>query len=55
MDMGVLERLKEKANIFNNKREETWYTLFSKSGFTKSLLETSENDRHILLFDLKNM
>lgn len=55
MDIGVLERLKEKANIFNNKREETWYTLFSKSGFTKSLLETSENDRHILLFDLKNM
>ena len=55
MDIGVLERLKEKANIFNNKREETWYTLFSKSGFTKALLETSENDKHVLLFNLKNM
>ncbi len=55
-DIGVLERLKEKADIFNkNGREETWYALFSKSGFTDALIEKSKQDSHVLLFDLKSI
>ena len=55
-DIGVLERLKEKADIFNkNGREETWYALFSKSGFTDDLIEKSKQDSHVLLFDLKSI
>lgn len=55
-DIGVLERLKEKADIFNkNSREETWYALFSKSGFTDALIEKSKQDSHVLLFDLKSI
>lgn len=55
-DIGVLERLKEKADIFNkNGREETWYALFSKSGFTDALIEKNKQDSHVLLFDLKSI
>lgn len=55
VDCSVLSDLKGKADVFNSQREETWFVLFSKSGFTKSLLEAAQQDRHILLYDLSKI
>ena len=38
LDIGVLDSLREKADIFCKKREHTWFVLFSKSGFTFTVL-----------------
>ncbi len=34
LDLGVVKKLKEKADIFSSNRNQTWFVLFSKSGFT---------------------
>ncbi len=55
VDYRVLQDLKEKAEIFNKNREQTWFCLFSKSGFTKTLLDIASQDKSILLFDLQKI
>ena len=55
LDLSVLEGLKEKANVFKKKRENTWYVLFSKSGFTDAVKEEAENHEDIILVDIQKL
>ena len=52
LDASVLRGLKAKAEVFGGKRKQTYFALFSKSGFTDALLEEAEKDSSILLVDL---
>lgn len=51
MPLSVLETLQERADICRSKRGETWFALFSKSGFTDALQEAAREE-HVLLVDL---
>ncbi len=55
LDLAVLKKLKEKADVFNKKRNNTWYVLFSKSGFTNAVIEEAEKDKNIILVDLDKL
>lgn len=48
LDLPVLNELKRKADIFSKNRGQTYYILFSKSGFTEAVREAAEKDDHIL-------
>lgn len=50
--MAVLQSLKEKADIFNRNRDHTWFVLFSKSGYTQSVIEEAEKDEYLILIDI---
>ncbi|MBQ5988524.1 MAG: ATP-binding protein [Oscillospiraceae bacterium] len=52
LDISVLETLKERADMFSKKRNETYYYLFSKSSFTDAVLNAAEADDHIFVVDL---
>lgn len=54
-DLVVLKKLYEKADVFSKDRNNTWYVLFSKSGFTDSVIDESKRDSHILLVDLDKL
>lgn len=53
--INELNNLKQDADVFSKKRNNTWFILFSKSGFTDSLKETASNDEHIILVDLNDI
>ena len=53
--LSVLNKIREKADIFNKNRKNTYFILFSKSGFTKSLIEESKKVDNLLLIDLKSI
>ena len=53
VDTGILEQLKEKADVMCKSREETYYALFSKSGFTESLKK--EASGHVILISLDTL
>ncbi len=55
LDIGVLKKLKEKADLFTKARNNTWYVLFSKSGFTDAVVEAAEQDDRIMLVELKDI
>jgi len=55
LDVTILRQLKEKADIFHKDRENTWYVLFSKSGFTEAVIEEAEKDKNILLVDINRL
>ncbi len=55
LEYGVYEKLREKADTFSRHRGETWFVLFSKSGFTQALEKEAEQDRHLLLVSLKEL
>lgn len=55
LDVTVLHQLKEKADIFHKNRENTWYVLFSKSGFMEAVIEEAEKDKNILLVDIDRL
>ncbi len=52
---GILEELKFKANVYSNKSTESYYILFSKSGFSPKLKEKAKADKHIILVDADTM
>ena len=52
MPMSVLETLKHRADIYRRQRGETWWYLFSKSGFTAALQKAAAVDEHVVLCDL---
>ncbi len=54
-DVSVLEKLEEKADMVDSKRNKTWYVLFSKSGFTSALRQQAEDRGDILLICLKDI
>lgn len=52
LDLAVLQDLKEKADIFTENREHTWFVLFSKSGFTEAVVNEAEKNDNIILVDM---
>lgn len=52
LDLSVLQSLRNKANIFSAQRGNTWFLLFSKSGFTKAVHDIAAQDDKIILVDL---
>ena len=55
MDYRVYEELRAKVDAFSENRSETWFVLFSKSGFTPALETAAEQDGHLLLVTLKEL
>lgn len=55
LDISVLNKLKENADVFRKKRENTWFVLFSKSGFTDAVIEEAEKDKNIILVDINKL
>lgn len=49
----VYQELKDKARTFGRNPSQIWYVLFSKSGFTGSLLEEARQDEHLLLISME--
>lgn len=55
LDISVLKGLKEKADIFNKNRDNTWFILFSKSGFTEGVIQEAKQDEKIILVGLNEI
>lgn len=55
LDYGVLEDLKKKADVFSANRENTYYVLFSKSGFTQAVIDEAGRDENIILVNLNDI
>lgn len=55
MDYSVLAELRRKADVMNKNRRNTWYVLFSKSGFTASILEEKERSEDVILITLDDI
>ena len=55
LDISVLNDLKVKADAFSMNRKNSYYVLFSKSGFTEAVLNEAKSDNHILLVDLTEL
>lgn len=55
LDLTVLYELQKKADVFSKKRKNTWYILFSKSGFTEAVIEEAEKNEKIILIDMKTL
>ncbi len=53
LEISVLNKLRQRADVFNKNRHETWYYLFSKTSFTSALLEEAKKDGHVVLVDLE--
>ena len=55
LDISVLKDLKAKADAFRINRKNSYYVLFSKSGFTEAVLNEMRSDDSILLVDLAEL
>ena len=55
LDLPVFFDLKKKAEVVCNKRNHTYYVLFSKSGFTDAMMEEARKDNSIMLVGLKQI
>ncbi|MGN0649989.1 MAG: DUF234 domain-containing protein, partial [Oscillospiraceae bacterium] len=55
LDFSVLRELKAKAEIFSPNRNNTYYVLFSKSGFTEAVINEVKSDSSIMLVDLNEL
>ena len=55
LDISVLKDLKVKADVFGMNRKNSYYVLFSKSGFTEAVLNEAKYDDSILLVDLEEL
>jgi len=51
LDLAVLRQLQKKADVFKKKRGDTWFVLFSKSGFTDAVLAEAAADERVILVD----
>lgn len=51
-DMAVLRELKESADVFNKERDNTWFVLFTKTGFTDAVINEAASDPAIILVDM---
>lgn len=54
-DLSVLNELRGKADIFRENRDNTWFVLFSRGGFSDGLLEEARCDSSIILVDLSEI
>jgi hypothetical protein len=55
LDLSVLNDLRRRTDVFSKRRGKTWYFLFSKSGFTKAVLDEAANGENIVTIDLKEL
>jgi hypothetical protein len=55
IDYSVLEQLRLKADIFNSKRDNTYFALFSKRGFSDAVLSEAAKNENILLYSLGDL
>lgn len=55
LDYSVLDDLKKKADVFSTNRENTYYVLFSKSGFTQAIINEASRDENIILVNLNDI
>jgi len=55
LDLPVLKSLIEKADVFNKNRKNTWYFLFSKSGFTKAVIDAAAKNDKIFLVGIEDL
>ncbi len=55
IDIGVVNVLREKADVFSKERNMTWFALFSKGGFTDKVKKLAENDDKIILVELADI
>lgn len=51
----VFQKLKDKVTAFGRKPETVWYVLFSKSGFTDSVLQEAQKNRHLILITMAEL
>ncbi len=52
---SVLEQLRYKSDVMDAHRGESWYYLFSKSGFSDAIIEESKRDEHVVLVTLETL
>jgi adenosyl cobinamide kinase/adenosyl cobinamide phosphate guanylyltransferase len=55
LDLSVLNELRRRTDIFSKRRGQTWYYLFSRSGFTKAVLNEAADNENIVLVDLQEL
>lgn len=55
LGLDILNELREKADVFNKARTNTWFVLFSKSGFTDPLIAEAKNNPNIILIGLEKI
>ena len=55
LDLAVLYGLQKKADVFNPRRTNTWFILFSKTGFTQAVTEEAEKNENIILVDIRKL
>lgn len=55
LDLSILRELKTKADIFSKNRNNTFYFLFSKSGFTDAVKNEVKADNSVILVDLSDI
>ncbi|MCD7784664.1 MAG: ATP-binding protein [Oscillospiraceae bacterium] len=55
MTPAVLNKLKESAGVFSKDIDNCYFALFSKSGFSDSLIEEAKNDSRILLIGIDDI
>lgn len=55
LGVQVLDGLRMKADVFNKFRKRTWYVLFSKSGFTDTVIEMARADSSVILVSMEDM
>ena len=55
LDLSVLRELKNKADIYNKNRKRTYYILFSKSGFTDTVINEANSDNSIMPIELNEL
>ena len=55
LDLSVVKKLIDKADIFSKNRDQTWFVLFSKSGFTDAVLEAAQKDDSLILVGLDDI
>lgn len=54
-DLNTLNELKENADIFNKNRDNTWFVLFTKTGFTDAVVKEAEANQNIILVDMSKI
>ena len=55
LNLSILRELKTKADIFSKNRNNTYYFLFSKSGFTDAVKNEVKADNSVILVDLSDI
>ncbi len=53
LDLTILRKLREKADEFSKIRGNTWFVLFSKSGFTEAVIQEAKQTGDVILVDLE--